>query len=267
MKFCKFCGKEISDDAEFCRHCGKSLISAADTALRHEAAPQPVQKPEPVRPTYAAEPKPEPKKKKGGADKVIVILVLVAVLAIVGVIVWNNLHTNTPPVNNNTPAATSTSSSSSSSSSPSSSSAPLAKGEDGFGWVNADNPASSKPSSAKSINDYASVRGDWKCVFIFDPSGESNTRTRDYGTISLNGPEGNFAVIITWDYYDDGYEKVDQSYAENTVLNGSWSSGKLGGSGDCTINVTFFTAGNTKYGVGTFEAATGAKGTVALYME
>lgn len=270
MKFCKYCGKEISDDAEFCRHCGKSLTGAAGAQPAQPAVQQqPVQQAaqQPVRAASHAAPAPEPApKKKGGAGKIIIAIIIVAVLAVVGVIVWNNLHTNTPPVNSNTTSSSSATNSSSSSST-SSAAITMEKGEDGFGWVNLDSPAASKPSGAKDITDFAQARGDWKCVFIFEPTGSNDKRTRDYATLSINGAEGNFSVIIAWDYYDDGYERTDQSDSENTVLNGEWNAGKLTTTGDCTMDVTFFVAGNSSYAVGTFEAATGAKGTVAFYKE
>lgn len=30
--FCKYCGKEISDEAQFCPHCGRALSDGAENA-------------------------------------------------------------------------------------------------------------------------------------------------------------------------------------------------------------------------------------------
>lgn len=233
MKFCKYCGKEVSDDASFCRHCGKRLVSEA-------VYPAPV--------THT------PRKKKG-ALKVLLVVALAVALAFAGLVVWVKLRTNIPPEKGEPPIAQAPAAS------------VMDQGADGFGWLNVDDPRASKPTDARDIDDFATVCGNWNCVIVFEPVASNTTRTRDYATLSLSGAEGNFAVVIDWDYYDDGFEKADQSGAEDTVLNGQWDAGRLTTTGDCAMDLTFFSVGEAQFAVGTMEAVTGAKGTVALYRE
>lgn len=252
MKYCKYCGKEVSDDADFCRHCGKRLVSEEKEALEQQVSRE-----------YDSAPKP---KKKRRALKAILIVALAVILAFVGLVVWIKLHTNIPPEKGDPPTLeTAVTTTTTTDATADSASATMDKGADGFAWLNVDNPSASKPSSAEAVSDFETLRGEWKCVLVFDPVGSNTARTRDYADLSINGAEENFAVILDWDYYDDGFEKVDQSESEDTVLNGQWNEGELTTTGDCAMNVTFFSVDGNLYGIGTMEAVTGATGTVALY--
>lgn len=72
FKFCRFCGKQISQSAKFCRHCGADLSNISV----QNAQPRPAS----GNPTPAPAAAPQPPRRKRKAWKVIVAVTLVATL-------------------------------------------------------------------------------------------------------------------------------------------------------------------------------------------